>query len=262
MVKLSNQELLDREVAQENAVVGTLDKKIYDCPICLNRGHISFIEDGEIKVKICNCLSIRRCIQNIIKLGIDPKFTFENFTTDDTWQKIVYIVAKTYADNPDGWFFLGGQSGCGKTHICSAIVRQLLSSGKEALYVMWEDTAAKLKSCINDYEEYERIIKPLREVEILYIDDFLKPLEKGKAPTAADFRQAYAILNSRYNRPELKTIITSEYWLNEILDLNGAIGGRIVEKVGRNKVNIARLPSRNYRLKVKEYKDGTKGLER
>lgn len=237
---------LEDEAAQANKVIGTLPG--YSCDKCLNRGIITVVEDERLKIKICSCVKVRKCISELQDLGINASYTLDNFKAQTAWQKNLLQAAKNFIVQPVGWFYVGGQVGCGKSHICSAIVRELLLSGHAAKYILWEDTAAKLKSFINDFDKYEDVIKPLREADILYIDDFLKPTEKSVKPTPADLRQAYAILNARYNNPNAITIISSEHWLSEILALNEAVGSRIVERAGENKINIARKSGRNYRL--------------
>ena len=239
-------ENLQADADKANAIMGNMSG--YNCPKCLNRGFVTVVEDDRLKIRICSCTKVRKCIEDLKNLGINPSYTFKNFIADQPWQQNLQRLAIEFTKNPTGWLFVGGQVGCGKSHICSAIVRNLLIGGHAAKYVMWEDTAASLKSVINEFDRYESIIKPLREAEILYIDDFLKPTEKNSKPTPADLRQAYAILNARYNNPKSITIISSEFWLSEILEMNEAVGSRIIERTGNNKVNVDRKIGRNYRL--------------
>ena len=64
--------------------------------------------------------------------------------------------------------------------------------------------------------------------------------------TDADIRLAFEILNSRYNDSQLRTIISSELTLFEILGLDEAVGGRIYE---RSKGFVLEAPRENWRLK-------------
>ncbi len=48
--------------------------------------------------------------------------------------------------------------------------------------------------------------------------------------TASDITIAYEILNSRVMRPDLLTIISTELSVDEIMDLDSALGSRIYQK--------------------------------
>jgi DNA replication protein DnaC len=157
----------------------------------------------------------------------------------------VVAKAKEYVGEPKGWFYMGGQVGCGKTHICTSIVRELIEAGNEARYMLWREVSTKLKACVNNPEEYAGIIEPLKTVKVLYIDDFWKT--NTDKPTTADANLAFEILNARYNRKDLITIISSEYYLCELADIDEAVGSRIYERAKENRLDIARDKSRNYR---------------
>ena len=92
-----------------------------------------------------------------------------------------------------------------------------------------------------DGEEYQSRIRPFKTVPVLYIDDFLKG-----GHTEADLRLAFEILNARYNDSSLRTIISSEMSLFDVLGLDEATGGRIYE---RAKGYVIEAPKENWRLK-------------
>jgi DNA replication protein DnaC len=133
-----------------------------------------------------------------------------------------------------------GSVGSGKTHLCTAICGALLDQGKFVRYMLWRDESVKLKAIVND-GEYEAEIKPLKNCQVLYIDD----LFKGGA-TAADIKLAFEILNSRYNR-RLTTIISCEKTPEELLAIDEALGSRIYERSKGNCVVIH--GSKNWRLR-------------
>lgn len=147
-----------------------------------------------------------------------------------------------YARNPVGWFALCGQSGCGKTHLCTAICRELLLAGKNVRYMLWRDEIVRIKQ---GGEEQQRILEDFKNVQVLYIDDLFK---SGDArPTAADINYAFEILNYRYNCPELITILSSELTEDELLDVDEAVGGRIYERA--RAFTIGRSREKNYRIR-------------
>lgn len=113
--------------------------------------------------------------------------------------------------------------------------------------MLWRDEIPGLKAAINDSNEYQRLIEPLKRVQVLYIDDFLKT-GKGDEPTAADLNVAFELLNARYINQELVTILSTERLIPELLDLDEAVGSRIYERSKESKIIIDRDVNRNWRL--------------
>ena len=181
--------------------------------------------------------------------GINEDYTLEAYNVEEGWQKRVLEKAKEYLANPVGWFYVGGQVGSGKSHICTGIVRELIEVGNEARYMLWRDESTKLKANVNHPEDYANLIEPLKTVKVLYIDDFWK--SNTGTPTVADVNLAFEILNARYNRKDLITIISSEFYLDELMEVDEAVGSRIFERAKDNRLDIARDGKRNYRKKCK-----------
>jgi len=172
-------------------------------------------------------------------------YTFDKFNANHNWQKHIKTKAIEFANSPSDWFYIGGQSGSGKTHLCTAIAGELLKT-KRLRYMLWRDDAVKLKSYVNDAVEYKKLIEPLKTCTVLYIDDFLKTGNNGM--TTGDINIAFEILNYRYNNPELVTIISSEYLLAEIIRIDEAIAGRIKERCKDYCFEIGKDVKKNYRL--------------
>lgn len=182
--------------------------------------------------------------------GVNRNRTFDNFEATQPFQKTMVKIAKSFIENgyKDGkWLFSGGQVGCGKTHICTAIVNELIKQGVACKYMTWRDDSIKLKANINDYD-FDSLILPYKEAKVLYIDDFFKT-QAGQYPTQADVNLAFMIINYRYNNNDLVTIISSELYLADIMDIDEATGSRIVERTRNFRIEVARDKSRNYRLK-------------
>ena len=223
----------------------------YDCPDCRNRGDFLCInEAGNEYFKDCKCMEIRRSINRMAKSGLSDlakRYTFKNFKTDTDWQKGIKDRAMSYAKNPVGWFFIGGQVGCGKTHLCTAVSAKLMQDGYSVTFMPWRDAIVPLKANVNDDEQYLKVINPLKTVEVLYIDDFFKTPNGN--PTAADINLAYEIINYRYNNSNLITIISSERSINEIMKIDLAVGSRIYERTKNNAVTVSRDAEKNYRTR-------------
>jgi len=235
----------------------------YDCPLCNNRGgHYEARERGgywyEVMV-LCKCDNIRRALRRLNKSGLKDvvkKYTFKNFEDAEPWQKKLKEAAVDYCQNGEGkWFFIGGQSGSGKTHICSAIAVHLLKKGHSTKYMLWREDTVKLKAAVNDSDEYKALITEMKEADVLYIDDLFKTgkVNEGnyQQPTAADIHLAFEIINHRYNKEHLYTIISSECTLAQILSIDEAVGGRIAEKAVQTGYGFSINPDtkKNHRLK-------------
>ena len=176
------------------------------------------------------------------------KYTFENYEIKEKHQNAIKESATRYVEevrnNEKPWFFIGGQSGVGKSHICTAICSELMKMQKGLRYVIANKIILELKSCVMDTERYFRIMGNLVSVEVLYIDD----LFKSRNVSDADIKVLFEIVNDRYNSNKI-TIISSEktvYDLESVVDLE-AVAGRIFEKASDYIINITKDPSKNYR---------------
>lgn len=249
--KLSLSERLEADCDMYNKQPGDLQG--YDCHDCLNRGYKYAVRENEIIQRRCRCIPIRNSYLRIENSGLKnlmEEYTFDNYQASEAWQKAVKDKALSYIANPsDRWFYVGGQVGSGKTHICTALTGELLKGGKSAKYMLWRDEAVSLKSNVMD-EGYEAKLKPYKTVSVLYIDDFLK-IARGAsaAPTQGDLNLAFEIINSRYNNRELITVISSEHSIDALLTFDEAVGSRIYDRSKGYCTNIPQTPAANYRLR-------------
>lgn len=245
-----------------NSTIGALDKQDgYSCALCKNKGIIAYPEISElgystVVFRECVCMKPRRSLRRLEKSGLKSlikDYTFARFNVHKPWQGLMLNAARSYAEKPEGWFFVGGQSGSGKTHICTAICRELLLSGRAVIYMLWRDTVAQLKAAVTDEKRYAELINEYKTVDVLYIDDLFKSgrsKEAAAQPTSADINVAFEILNYRYNNPALLTVISSEYSIGDIISIDEAVGGRIYERTKNgNACSIKRDRGKNYRLR-------------
>lgn len=238
-------------VKRYNKEIG--DLKYYDCDKCKNKGTVGFLdENGRFAVKICECDKIRKSMARIKKSGLEDllkEYTFDKYTTDEPWQREIKNKALAYLnDHYNKWFYIGGQVASGKTFICTAIVDEFLKRDKRAVYMLWRDEIVKLKANAMDYDEYGSRMDELKNAEVLYIDDFFKQ-EKGQQPSSADVNIAFELINYRYNKPDLITIISSEIMIKDLLSIDEAVGSRIYQKAKDYQVNIAPDIKKNLRLR-------------
>ncbi len=229
------------------------DKEIKegDCPICGGMGVVRAVINGVEYFDNCICTK-KEIAMNQLKLsGIAEsieKYTFDKFQTPEEWQQKLKQKALHFLQQKNKWFFVGGQVGCGKTHICTAILAEFLKKGISVKYVIWTNEIVRLKANKMDDENYQRMINPLLTTQVLYIDDFFKT-EKDKRPSEADIRTAFEIINYRYVNSNLITIFSTEKTVDDIIDIDEAIGSRIHEKTKGYRNVILKDEGRNWRLR-------------
>ena len=253
-------EYAEWQCKSSNELCGELDKEDgYDCKLCLNRG---YSVEPRLRGKFydtvfipCKCESIRKTMRALKRSGLSDlavDYRFDNFVVTESWQKAMLDTAKAYLEASDErWLFMGGNTGSGKTHLCTAVAVALLEQGKEVKYMLWRDEVNRLKALVNE-GSYADEIKYYKHVDVLYIDDLFKTGKgegrKSQRPSSADINLAFEILKSRAVK-KLPTIISSESTLTELIAIDDAIAGRIKQRCGVYNVNVARDPSKNYRLK-------------
>ena len=213
-----------------------------DCPVCDNTGYIIYNKDDCMYSRDCECMPKRRSLRELNRSGLKDlaqRYTFENYIPDNDRAASLLEYAKKYVEDDPAWFFVSGQPGSGKSHICTAICVELISKGHRVVYMMWRDESTRLKSSLaSDPEYYSRRMDELKNADVLYIDDFLK----GKVRDA-DFNLAFELLNFRYTQPSKRTIISTELDLPALRKIDEALARRIIE---RSEGYRRRSPDRNY----------------
>lgn len=245
---MSYEEYLQWQCDSSNAAVGRLTG--LNCPKCRNKGIVYIVRDREIICRKCECMNTRDSIYRIEKSGIKDtmdRYTFESYHAENHWQQEMKRIAMDYANNPEGWLIICGQVGCGKTHLCTAVVSKLLNDGKSARYMQWRDDIVRIKACVNDDYAYQSIIDPLKSTDVLYIDDFFKT-EYGKSPTQGDINAAFEIVDHRY-KSGLPLIISCEMTVDDLIGIDEGIGSRIYQRTKGHNVVIGRDRAKNYRLR-------------
>lgn len=216
-------------------------------------------ENGYEYMQECECMEKRRSIWRIERSGLSDmvkRYTFDTFEVKAKHQKAMKDMGEAFCQEKSGWFYIGGQVGCGKTHICTAIANSLMQKGLNVRYMIWPDEVTKLKAIKMKEEEYSLEIGYLKDAPVLYIDDFFKVskvetpkgLVQGK-PTLPDLSVAFELINARYNDIGKITIISSELSVGDIIDLDEALGSRIKHRCGVYNLTIAKGKEKNYRLK-------------
>lgn len=217
----------------------------YVCPLC--KGNSVFMDAHSNNAYFCSCRPVRTALSKLKKQGLDQAartMTFASFIASEPWQQQMRAAALSYAAHETpGWLFLGGQSGCGKTHLGTAAAVALSLRGQEFVYMPWTREVMRLKALSVD-ERRDEAMARLIDAPVLYIDDLFKA-----PPTEADKHIAFELLSARCTRDDRPTVISSERLLTELFEIDEALAGRIAERCGRSGVlQIPKDRKKNYRL--------------
>ena len=138
-----------------------------------------------------------------------------------------YRLAFDFAKNPEGWLVFMGVTGCGKTHLASAVVNYRYEQGKPALFVVVPDFLDHLRSAFNPESKvsYDRLFESVKTAPLLVLDDFG---EQSTNPWVKE--KLYQLINYRYNS-RLPTVITTRLSLDEIMsEVDSSISSRLVDR--------------------------------
>lgn len=249
----------ERQAEFYNMTEGELNQQDgIDCPLCKNRGNIAIIDNGFMKMKKCDCMRKRELYSRLINCGMSKEqlrnYRFDTFKADEEWQKGVLEKIKEYItalNENKYWLYIGGTTGAGKTHLCTALFQKLIGTGMKGKYMIWNSEISQLimlkKSFNMDNQDiYINRMAELISCDVLYIDDFMQ--RDFKIDDSLSI--VYEIINARYNNTSKITIISSELHRIEIEKMIGSVFGRIYEKTdkGRFFLNI-NGEDKNYRLR-------------
>lgn len=245
-------EKLQEEADRFNEKQGDLEG--YDCSLCKNKGYIlkpvyeKMYDDYVPVMATCECMKKRETIRKANNSGLGEyiKKRFDDYIATEDWQKSIKAKALEYvkSDN-DNWFVMLGQSGSGKTLISCIIANYLLLvKNQEVLYITWTDFISKLKrDMMNDHSsDVSDYLEKIKNAEVLFIDELLKKHNE------TDLKYIIEIINHRYTN-NLQTIISSERTIGELLDIDEATFGRVIEKADKYIINIPKDRKKNYRLR-------------
>ena len=179
--------------------------------------------------------------------GIDPalarRMTFESFDVDGQHEslKFAFERAKEFAESPDGWLTLFGETGTGKTHLAVAIAAERIARGHLVWFAFVPDLMDYLRHTFTAESTvtYDRVFDEVRNAELLILDD----LGGERSTTWAD-EKLYQIIVHRHNG-RMPTVITSTL---DFFSETGQIASRIRDSnVGQT------LPMQARDFRIKDY---------
>lgn len=132
-------------------------------------------------------------------------------------------ACQTFVEHPDGWLYLYGGVGTGKTHLLAAIAGTLLRRGVGAYYQVVPELLDRIRATF-DREERDESFAALWErlltADVLLLDDL-----GAEYPTAWVVERLYTLIDHRY-RARQPTVIASNLPPER---LGGRIGSRIAD---------------------------------
>ena len=220
----------------------------YKCHKCRD---LTFIIKGSDAYP-CECRAIRQCEDILNKSGIGVEFRkkrFDNFEFDKSIATVKgyknatgYVGSFLENENTrnNSIMFLG-QVGSGKTHLSIAIANELMDSGISVIYMGYRDVITRVKQNMMDSEYYHKVMNRYKNARVLLIDD----LFKGKV-TDSDINIMFELVNHRYFN-NLPVIVSSECVVEKLLDIDEALGSRLIEM---SRANVVEMKGRelNYRI--------------
>lgn len=190
-----------------------------------------------------NCVSSKSLVSMVSSNGRN-KATITEIKPKDNRQYCFTVETGYLVLRRNNRIFITGN--CGKTHICIAIINELIKKNKECYIVRWVEFVSQLNAYVNT-EQYFDLMDKVKNYEVLYIDDFLKPLS-SQNPTTADLKKAYEIIDYRLINNK-QTIISSERSFDELISLDEATAGRIYQMSQNYLINLKKKEGGNLRLK-------------
>lgn len=244
--QLSRAEQIAEIVHDCNAEIDDEGMARLRCDICHGKGVVYYADGDNWKTRECTCMKARRAlayVENAGLLELMRRSTFEKFQPVDEFTAELKKTVLEYLRASEGeWLYIGGQSGCGKTHLAMAVFGQMIKRHLSARVMMWIQDSAELKSHVND-DSYDREIRSLQTCDVLIIDDLW-----NVKPTEADIKLTRSIIDYRYIN-NLPTVITSEMLIDDMYQIDDAVAGRICEMCGRFLIQVAEDENKNYRMR-------------
>ena len=149
--------------------------------------------------------------------GIDPglleRMTFETYDLRGTKLRAdekasleaAFQAACSFADSPDGWLVLSGDTGVGKTHLAVAVAGRHIAQGRRVIFTFLPDLMDYLRDTFGPGSRlrYGHVFEEVKTAPLLVLDDFGKERRSEWA-----IEKLYQIIVHRHNA-RLPTVITT-----------------------------------------------------
>ena len=190
----------------------------YDCPVCSDTG---YAKDG----KMCRCMKKALAEAGLECSGVKKLVEKQNFSTFDLRyytgsahesMEGVLRICRAYADGFDGrmhnLLFIG-KTGLGKTHLSSAIAKEVIEKGYEVVYESAQNIFSDFEK-----EKFSRFDVTPPDTSRYYNCDLLIIDDLGtEMPSQLTVACLYNLLNARLVN-EKSMIISTNVGKNELLE--------------------------------------------
>ena len=192
------------------------------CPVCNDAGYYCLdvpISDPNFGHLIsCECKLREKMdrrqseLRRLSNLQAFEDKDFASFNPDVPGVRSVFVLCQEYARNPQGWLFLFGGYGCGKTHLAAAIANEAIRREYDTMFTVVPDLLDHLRSTFGPSSEieYDERFELIRNIQLLILDDLGT---ESATPWARE--KLFQIMNHRYNL-RLPTVITSNGNLDKL----------------------------------------------
>ena len=164
-----------------------------------------------------------------------PGRTINDYIATTPKQKKAKQMAVEYAVSHKGSIGFFGKPGTGKSHLAIAIERKLLNDNIEVPYIQYNKMIRELVASRFNDENYSRLVHKYTKPRLIMLDDFLKGSVRaysyGEKLDDVVSGILFEIIDKRYAEGK-HMIITSEYPIKKMRELDAAIGGRIKQYCG------------------------------
>lgn len=228
----------------------------YKCSTCKDTGWV----EGPKGYRKCKCVVKAASQKQWEDSGLNPN-NIKNINEYKVYDNVTRIARDRSIDysfkfceirkEENNWIIFLGQPGAGKSHLTKAIGMALLNKNYKTVYMPYSEVIQQLKGSAVDIDKYSKVINKFKNAEVLIIDDLFKDkVKSGKLVaglTEVDIKHIYPLLNYRYNN-NLPTIISSECNPDMLIELDEAIGSRIIEKAA-GRITVFKDERYNYRFR-------------
>lgn len=223
----------------------------FECPLCKDTEFVvidkvlyTVKENGEEKkiygpvAEPCKCREQKYYSRILEHSGISEAFkskTVREYKPKDKSQEQARSTVIEYISNFDAIrsdrnnsIALLGQPGSGKTHLTIATANELLRRGVGVLYMQYREVITQLKQVIVDDTEYQVQMNKYKSAPVLLIDDLFKGATRDGKINESEMRIMFELINHRYLK-QLPLLVSSEFFMDRLIDYDDATGSRIIE---------------------------------
>ena len=178
------------------------------------------------------------------------RMTFESFDTrgnNATAQERASLdgafgLARAYAENPEGWLTMFGDTGVGKTHLAAAISVERRQRGDQVSFVFVPELMDHLRTTFqpDSGAGFDRTFDQIKNAPLLVLDDL-----GGEHRSDWAYEKLYQIIVHRHNM-RMPTVITSP---NDLSESRGPISSRIQDP---STGWLIRMEAPDYRVKRRD----------